>query len=69
MSGGFLPIQLIYPGKSDRCHPKFTFPEEFHVMHIPKHWSNEETSKELVTKILITYVKNKIKDLKLRKNQ
>ena len=69
MTGGFLPIQLIYQGKPDRCHPNFAFPEEFHVTHTPNHWSNEEKSKELVTKILIPYIKKKIHDLKLRRNQ
>ena len=32
MTGGFLPIQLIYQGKTDRCHPNFAFPEEFHII-------------------------------------
>ena len=25
--GEFLPIQLIYGGKTDRCHPPYTFPQ------------------------------------------
>ena len=49
LNGEFLPIQLIYQGKTERCHPKFKFPEEFHVTHTKNHWSNEEKSKELVT--------------------
>ena len=69
MTGGFLPIQLIYQDKTDHCHLYFAFPEEFHVTHTPNHWSNEEKSKELVTKILIPYVTKKIDDLKLRRNQ
>ena len=69
MTAGFLPVQLIYQGKTDCCHPNFAFPEEFHVTHTPSHWSNKEKSKELVTKVLIPYVKKKIDYLKLRRNQ
>ena len=56
-SGKFLPIQLIYQGKTDRCHPKFKFPKEFHVTHTLNHWSNERKAIELVNNILIPYVK------------
>ena len=69
LNGEFPPIQLIYQGKTERCHPKFKFPEEFHVAHTKNHLYNEEKSKELVTKILIPFVKKKIAELKLRKNQ
>ena len=31
LSGEFLPIQLIYKGKTPRCQPNYIFPEEFHV--------------------------------------
>ena len=37
MSGELLPIQLLYQGKTNHCHPKFTFPVEFDVWHTPKH--------------------------------
>ena len=43
MVGDFLPIQLIYAGKTNRCHPQFQFPSDWHIIHAPKHWSNEET--------------------------
>ena len=33
MSGDFLPMQLIYQGKTDRCFPKYEFPYEFHITH------------------------------------
>ena len=26
LCGEFLPIQLIYTGKTDRCHPSYSFP-------------------------------------------
>ena len=56
-SGKFLPIQLIYKEKTDRCHRKFKFPKEFHVTHTENHWSNERKAIELVNNILIPYVK------------
>ena len=39
----FLPIQLVYAGKTTRCHLKLTFPPSgWHVTHSQKHWSNED---------------------------
>ena len=31
--GEFLPVQLIYQGKSNHCHPKFSFPPDWHITH------------------------------------
>ena len=31
LSGAFLPMQLLYQGKTDRCHAKFAFPDGFHM--------------------------------------
>ena len=44
LSGAFLPMQLLYQGKTDRCHAKLTFPDGFHNHHTPNHWANEEDS-------------------------
>ena len=35
-TGSFLPIQLVYQGKSKKCSPKFTFLSNFHVTFTPK---------------------------------
>ena len=43
MIGEFLPPQLIYGGKTDRCHPVAAFPSDWDVTHNIKHWSNEAT--------------------------
>lgn len=69
LSGEFLPIQLIYKGKTPRSQPKFRFPEEFHVTQNENHWANEETSIDLMKKILIPYVKKTIKELSLDEDQ
>ena len=56
LTGDFLPIQVIYKGKTNRCHPKFAFPSDWHVTHSPKHWSTEETMVQYIEHIIIPYV-------------
>ncbi len=46
MVGDFLPPQLIYQGKTSRCHPKYNFPLDWSITHAPKHWSTEATTIE-----------------------
>ena len=36
--GDFLPIQLIYKGKTSRCHPRFQFPLDWHITQSPRHF-------------------------------
>ena len=55
MLGDFLPLQLIYKGKTDRCHPKFLFPDNWDITHARKHWSTEETICQYIEKITIPY--------------
>ena len=31
MTGDLLPIQVLYNGKTDCCHPNYPFPQEFDV--------------------------------------
>ena len=40
MSGEFLPIQVIYQGKTIRCLPKYAFPENFDITYSESHCSN-----------------------------
>ena len=56
LSGAFLPMQLLYQGKTDRSHPKFTFPDGFHIYHSPNHWANEGTVSLFYQKVIIPYV-------------
>ena len=56
LSGEFLPIQILYAGKTDRCLPKHQFPASFDVYHTANHWSNEETVIRFVRKIIIPYI-------------
>lgn len=56
LTGDFLPIQLIYQGKTARCHPNFEFPSDWHVTHSPKHWSTEATMVQYIKEIIIPYI-------------
>ena len=56
LNGDFLPIQLIYGGKTKKSIPAVKFPDEFHVTANHKHYSNEKESLEMMRKIIIPYV-------------
>ena len=36
LSGEFLLLQLLYTGKTSRCHPSYDFPGSFDIFHTPK---------------------------------
>ena len=58
MTGDFLPMQLIYEGKTPRCLPKdVEFPKEFDVTFTLNHWSNEGKSKQLLDNVTFPYLK------------
>ena len=44
LSGELLPLQILYQGKTERCHPSQTFPNGCDIWHTPNHWANEETT-------------------------
>ena len=54
--GDFLPIQLIYKGKTSRFHPKFQFPEGWDITHAPNHWSSEFTMIQYINNIVVPYI-------------
>lgn len=58
IQGDLLPLQLIYKGKTLRCHPNYKFPPGWHITHSPNHWSNETTMIEYIENIVIPYVEN-----------
>ena len=64
-TGEFLPMQLIYAGKTPKCLPKFPFPKDWSITFTENRWSNEETMKDYVVKIIVPYVKKKREELKL----
>ena len=56
MNGAILPFQLLYAGKTTRCHPKYAFPSEFDIWHTPNHWATGETVIRLVSNVIVPYV-------------
>lgn len=55
-AGTLLPPQLIYGGKTDMCHPAFTFPREWDITHSPSHWSTEQTMLRYVRRVLVPFI-------------
>ena len=55
--GDLLPPQLIYKGKTHRCHPHYKFPNDWDITHSPKHWSTEKTMFQYIDNIVNPYVK------------
>ena len=33
MAGDFLPVQLVYLGKTNKCHPSFQYPSDWDITH------------------------------------
>ena len=56
--GDFLPPQVIYQGKTPRCHPKFEFPCGWDITHSAKRWSNEHMMLQYINNIIVPYVKS-----------
>ena len=70
LAGSFLPMQIIYGGKTDRSQPKgVNFPEGFNVTQNKNHWSNEEDTIELIKHIINPRVIAARKELGLPENQ
>ena len=65
MSGDFLPVQLVYQGKTSRCLPTVDFPCDWHLTFSANHWCNESTMVDYVNMIILPYVNNKRKELSL----
>ena len=52
----FLPIPLIYGGKSLQSLPRFEFPKAFSLSANEKHFSNTIQSLKLLDEMIIPYV-------------
>ena len=65
LSGDFLPLQLIYAGKTTACLPNAKFPKDWLLSYTPNHWSNEDKTKEYIQSVIIPYVQRKRKELSL----
>ena len=65
MSRDFLPVQLVYQGKTTKSLPTVDFPKQWHLTFTENHWSNENTMIDYVEKIFVPYVKSKQEELGL----
>lgn len=55
-TGRFLPIQLLYAGKTTRCYSqRIVFHMDF-VTQSDNHWSNEELTIQHVHEVILPYV-------------
>ena len=63
MAGRFLPIQLIYHGKTLLTQPKYKFRKELHVAQTPNHWANKEASIAFLELVLISYIETQREEL------
>ena len=50
LTGEFLPMQLVYQGRTTQCHPNSKFPDDWHITHSDNHWSNETTMINYIAK-------------------
>ena len=69
MTGCFLHPQILYEGKTTRCHPSVKFPEGWDVSHMANHWSNETSMIQYLQKLVIPFLKSKRKKLGLPASQ
>eukprot|EP00117_Sycon_ciliatum_P024114 scpid76020/ scgid20316/ len=69
LSGKLLPPQLLYPGKTHRCHPRQQCPGDWDVHHSENHWSNEATMLHFIDAVIIPYVTKTRADLQLPSTQ
>ncbi|CAH1248531.1 Hypp8212 [Branchiostoma lanceolatum] len=56
LAGQLRPPQVLYQGKTEKCHPKFPFPEEWDIRHTASHWSTEESMCYFVDTIIAPYM-------------
>ena len=68
-NGHYLPPQLIYTGKTNRCLPKVSFPTGWHITCTENHWANEVTTLQYIDKILLPYVTKTRKEQNLPSDQ
>ena len=55
-NGTFLPMQLIYGGKTSKSLPRFKFPDVFSLSFNETHYSNEREACKVIEEILVPYI-------------
>ena len=59
MSGDFLPVQVVYQGKTTKSLLTMDFPKQWHLIFTENHLSNESIMMDYVENIFIPYVQSK----------
>ena len=65
LTGEFLPIPLIYGGKTTKSIPAVSFPSDFVISVNKKHYSNEKEALNILENIIIPYVEQQHVSLNL----
>lgn len=68
-TGKYFPPQLIYKGKTERCHPRVSTPAGWDMWHSEKHWSTEDTMVRYIENVIVPCVNERREVLKLPKSQ
>ena len=56
MTADILPLQILYAGKTECCHPNYSFSPQFDIWHTPNHWANTDRTFGLMANVLVPYV-------------
>ena len=67
--GEFLPVQLIYGGKTSLRHAQYSFPSDWHITHSVNHWSNEDTMLLYIKEVIVPYVDRVRYDMNVDESQ
>ena len=65
LTGEFLPIQLIYGGKTKKSIPAVSLPSDFVISTNEKHYSNEREALNMLENVVIPYVEKQRVSLNL----
>lgn len=63
--GDLLPLQLLYTGTTERCHPSIVFPNDCDSWYSSDHWANKTTTMCYIDKILKIFLQKKRQELEL----
>lgn len=64
-----LPPQLLYTGRTTRCHPSFNYATKWDVWHSDNHWANEETTLRYIDQVLKPNIVSIYQELQLPPEQ
>jgi hypothetical protein len=64
-SGAVLKHQLIFAGKTNKCHPKHAMPPDCVFAHTPSHWQSPDTFLAAIERIVVDYKERVIHELGL----